>query len=252
MVEMNKVYHGDCLDVMKDITSKSVDMVLSDLPYGMTSKCEWDTKIPLMSLWEQYRRVIRDNGAIVLTASQPFTSELVMSNLEMFRYEWIWKKTRFSNQMLAKKQPLKIHENILVFGKSGIKYNPQNLIKVGKVTRQGKKLSKVVANGIRKTKYFQEYSNYPISIQLVKNETGLHSSQKPVKLFEYLIKTYTNKGDVVLDNCAGSGTTGIACQNTERKYILIEKELKFCGLIKRRLMLNLIQLQKQKFIRERK
>lgn len=234
MVAPNTVIHGDCLDVMKDIPDKSIDMILCDLPYGVTA-CRWDSVIPFEPLWEQYKRVIKDRGAIVLTASQPFTSMLVMSNPKMFKYEWVWEKTRFSNPMLAKIQPLKIHENVLVFGNGKTLYNPQGLIRVGVITKQGKKITDNVGGGVRNTEYYQEYSNYPKSTLLVKNENGLHPTQKPVPLFEYLIRTYTNEGDIVLDNCAGSGTTAIACINTNRKYILIEKEEQYISIIKDRI-----------------
>lgn len=233
--ELNSVIQGDCLEVMKDIPDNSINMILCDLPYGTTA-CRWDTIIPFEPLWEQYKRIIKDNGAIVLTASQPFTSALVMSNPKMFKYEWIWQKTRFSNQMLAKIQPLKIHESCLVFSNGKTNYYPQGLIRVDKVTKQGKKVTDNVGGGERKTEYFQEFSNYPKSIQVVSNETGLHPTQKPVALFEYFIKTYTNEGDIILDNCAGSGTTGVACKNTSRNYILIEKEPEYVEIIKKRLL----------------
>jgi len=230
----NVIYNEDCFETFNRIDDKSIDMVLCDLPYGTTA-CKWDTRIPLEPLWKEYKRIIKDHGAIVLTASQPFTSVLVMSNIKIFKYEWVWEKTRFSNQMLAKIQPLKIHENILVFGDGKVNYYPQDLIRINQVTKQGKKITDNVGGGNRPTEYFQEFSNYPKSVQLVSNETGLHPTQKPVALFEYLIKTYTNEGDTVLDNCAGSGTTGVACQNLNRNYILIEKEPKYCDIILKRL-----------------
>jgi len=156
----------------------------------------------------------------------------------MFKYEWIWEKTRFSNQMLAKKQPLKIHENILSFYKNQPDYNPQGIIEVNKITKQGKNVTEILRYDKRKTEYIQTHTNYPKTIQLFNNETGLHPTQKPVKLFEYLIKTYTNENDIVLDNCAGSGTTGIACLNTNRNYILIEKEEEYVKIIKKRIKLE--------------
>ncbi len=231
---MNKVILGDCLEVMKDIPNKSIDMILCDLPYGTTA-CKWDVVIPFEPLWEQYKRIIKDNGAIVLTASQPFTSALVMSNIKMFKYSWVWQKTRFSNQMLAKYQPLKMHEDVLVFSKLKHNYQPQGLVRVDKLTRQGKKITDNIGGGERATVYRQEFTNYPKSIQVFKNETGYHPTQKPVALFEYLIKTYTNEGDLVLDNCAGSGTTGVACKNLNRNYILIEKEQEYIDIINKRL-----------------
>ena len=233
-LEINSVYQGDCLELMKNIADGSVDMILADLPYGTTA-CKWDTIIPFEPLWEQYKRIIKPNGAIVLTASQPFTSALVMSNPKMFRYSWVWQKTRFSNQMLAKHQPLKIHEDILVFSSLKHNYQPQGLVRVDKLTRQGKRITDNIGGGERATVYRQEFTNYPKSIQVFKNETGHHPTQKPVALFEYLIKTYTNEGDLVLDNVAGSGTTGVACQNLNRNFILMEQEPEYVEIIKQRL-----------------
>ena len=234
MLQINSVNNGNCLDLMSDINDKSIDMILADLPYGTTA-CKWDTVIPFEPLWAHYKRIIKDNGAIVLTASQPFTSALVMSNIKMFKYEWIWEKTRFSNQMMAKIQPLKIHESALVFSNGKCIYHPQGLKRVDKVTKQGSKITDNIGGGNRKKEYFQEFSNYPRSIQEFKNQTGLHPTQKPVALFEYLIKSYTNEGELVLDNCAGSGTTAIACLKTNRNYILIEQEGKYCDIANKRI-----------------
>lgn len=233
-MEINNIYNGDCLELMHQIDDKSIDMILCDLPYGTTA-CKWDSVIPFEPLWAHYKRIIKDNGAIVLTASQPFTSALVMSNIKMFKYEWIWQKTRFSNQMMAKIQPLKIHESVLVFSNGKCNYYPKGLIRVDKLTKQGKKVTDNVGGGERSTSYFQEFSNYPKSIQEFKNQTGMHPTQKPVALFEYLIKTYTNEGELVLDNCAGSGTTGIACKNTNRNFILIEKDFDYFEIAKNRI-----------------
>lgn len=239
-----EVIQGDCLVEMQKIPDKSIDMILCDLPYGTTA-CKWDTIIPFEPLWEQYKRIIKDNGAIVLTASQPFTSALVMSNIKMFKYNWYWIKnaTGFLN---AKKMPMKSVEDVCVFYNNLPTYNPQNLIKVdepkinhnskARRTESGKGLS--THNGGRLTKdYIQEFSNYPKQHLIFSNEKGLHPTQKPVALFEYLIKTYTNEGDIVLDNCAGSGTTGVACQNLKRDFILIEKEPEYVEIIKKRLTL---------------
>jgi site-specific DNA-methyltransferase (adenine-specific) len=235
MLEINRIHQGDCLELMKQIDDKSVDMILCDLPYGTTA-CKWDTIIPFDKLWEQYKRIIKDNGAIVLTASQPFTSALIMSNIEWFKCEWIWQKTRFSNQMLAKFQPLKIHENVLIFSNGRTNYYPQGLVRVDKITKQGKKVTDNVGGGERKTEYYQDFGNYPKSIQLFKNETGLHPTQKPVELFEYLIRTYSNEGDIVLDNCVGSGTTAIACINTNRNFIGMEKEESYIEICNNRIL----------------
>lgn len=241
----NKVIQGDCLEVMKMIPDKSIDMVLCDLPYGTTA-CKWDTIIPFEPLWEQYKRVIKDNGAIVLTASQPFTSALVMSNIKMFKYEWVWEKNKPSGMATAKYMPMKIHENILVFGKTKTKFNPikeltkskSSLINARKgYTNKGNFISEI--NNIKATQNkWNEFVN-PRSILKIDTEAHrkgrLHPTQKPVALFEYLIKTYTNEGDLVLDNCAGSGTTGVACKNLGRNFILIEKEPEYIEVIKKRL-----------------
>ena len=234
-IELNKIYCADCLEVMKGIPDKSIDMILCDLPYGTTA-CKWDTIIPFEPLWEQYKRIIKDNGAIVLFGSQPFTSALVMSNIKMFKYEWVWDKDRSCGSMLAKIRPLKYHENILVFCKKKEKYYPQKT--------KGKMQNK--ASGGKSDNYgkvpivrYMSDEYYPRSIQTFKachNMTGkLHPTQKPVALFEYLIKTYTNEGDLVLDNCAGSGTTGVACKNLNRNFILIEKEQKYVDIAKKRI-----------------
>jgi len=241
----NTVIHGDCLEVMKDIPDKSIDMILCDLPYGTTA-CKWDTIIPFEPLWEQYKRIIKDNGAIVLTASQPFTSALVMSNIKMFKYEWVWEKSRTVGFLNAKNAPMKKHESILVFSKgntancnkNNMLYFPQGLIKINKHSKSVyQKNNSIVGNRPSRTKdYIAKYSGYPNSILKINNESKqLHPTQKPVALFEYLIKTYTKEGDLVLDNCAGSGTTGVACINTNRNFILIEKEQEYIDIINQRL-----------------
>ena len=214
---------GDCLERMKEIPSGSVDMILADPPYGTTA-CKWDSVIPFEPMWEQLKRVIKPNGAIVLFGSEPFSSALRMSNIKQYKYDWVWEKSRFANQMLAKIQPLKIHELLHVFSSGKVQYNPQGLIEVNKVTKQGKKVTDNNGGGVRKSEYMQTHTNYPRSILRFKSESNtVHSTQKPVPLLEYLIKTYTNEGDLVLDNTAGSGTTAIAAENTGRKWICIEQ-----------------------------
>ena len=231
----NRIICGDCLEVMKDIPDKSVDMILCDLPYGTTA-CKWDTIIPFEPLWEQYKRIIKDNGAIVLTASQPFTSALVMSNIKDFRYCWVWNKKKGGNIMNLKSQPYKVHEDVCVFSIKQHLYFP---IMTDQKERTGKTYSKGEANGIDNygdTRIYKQ--KYPKSILEISNadQRGKkHPTQKPVALFEYLIKTYTNEGDLVLDNCAGSGTTGVACKNLNRNYILIEKEPEYIDIINKRL-----------------
>ena len=253
--QASEVLQGDCLELMKDIPDGSVDMILADLPYGTTA-CKWDTIIPFEPLWEQYKRVIKPNGAIVLTASQPFTSALVMSNPKMFRYSWVYKKRCASNFAQAKYAPMKEHEDVLVFAKSKPLYNPI------KEVRQGSGSSRVKYKFSEATRHksgdfvgnmtglFDEVADdlrYPSSVQefnnRAKGDRGYHPTQKPVALFEYLIKTYTNEGDLVLDNVAGSGTTGVAAMNTNRNFILMEQEPEYVEIIKKRLELNKEQLE---------
>ena len=238
-----KLIHGDCLEIMKKIPDGKIDMILCDLPYG-TTKAKWDTIIPFDLLWESYNRIIKDNGAIVLTASQPFTSSLIMSNPKMFRHTWVWDKKFAGNFANAKIQPMKVHEDVVVFSKKKVIYNPQMIdrdqpIKGGGMTDSGTtnygNNSEFVA--LKKT-YDQKY---PISIISVPRKLGkgsLHPTEKPVDLFEYLIKTYTEEGGLVLDNCVGSGTTLVACQNTGRKGIGIELEKEYCEVSKQRLEEN--------------
>lgn len=240
----NQVICGDCLEVMKDIPDKSIDMILCDLPYGTTA-CKWDTIIPFEPLWKEYKRIIKDNGAIVLTASQPFTSTMVMSNPDMFKYELIWDKKRGYEPQLANIRPQKSHENILIFCKGKTIYNPQKTLldKIDKRVGSGRKNNRLDGTGHNIlssiTSGEKEYKDrFPLSIQFFSNanqKDKTHPTQKPVALFEYLIKTYTNEGDIVLDNCAGSGTTGMACKNLNRNYILIEKEPEYIDIINKRL-----------------
>jgi len=243
-LEVNKIYLGDCLEVMKLIDDKSIDMILCDLPYGTTA-CKWDTIIPFEPLWEQYKRIVKDNGAIVLTASQPFTSALVMSNVKMFKYEWVWESNKSPNFAQAPYMPLKNVENVLVFSYGGcahpaknrMKYNPQGVTKVSKVCKQ-KTVGKYLHRGGMPTAetYEQRGTGYPTQvIRVDKDSKTIHPTQKPVALFEYLIKTYTNEGDLVLDNCIGSGTTAIACINTSRNWIGIEKDEKYVEIANQRI-----------------
>jgi site-specific DNA-methyltransferase (adenine-specific) len=235
------IFEGDCLEIMPTLEDKSVDMILCDLPYGTTA-CKWDTIIPFEPLWTQYKRLIKDNGAIVLTASQPFTSALVMSNPEMFKHEWVWIKNRGSNFANTVREPFKEHESVLVFAYGKWTYHKQMQNRTGGGVG-------LIGKSIRgQTTPTDNYGNFtgwkteslselriPSSWQKFNTEVGLHPTQKPVALFEYLIRTYTNEGDTVLDSCAGSGTTGVACLNTNRKFILIEKDAGYCEIIRKRL-----------------
>ena len=235
-MELNKIYNEDCLVGMKDIPDKSVDMILCDLPYGTTA-CKWDTIIPFEPLWEQYERVIKDNGAIVLTSSQPFTSALIMSKPELFKHEWIWKKQKPTNFYQVKQQPLKEHESVLVFAKKRITYNPQGTVPVN-IKNGRKNKSSNLYSKYDGGDYVQKVGNYPRSILFYPTEGDkyrIHPTQKPVALFEYLIKTYTNKGETILDNCMGSGTTAIAAINTNRNYIGFELDKKYCELANNRI-----------------
>jgi len=242
--DLNTIIHGDCLDVMPDIPAGSVDMILADLPYGTTA-CHWDSIIPLEPLWAEYKRVIKPRGAIVLTAGQPFTSMLVMSNLEWFKYNWVWEKPLISGFLDANRRPLNNVEDVLVFSDGQTTYNPQ--------FTQGQ----AHLNGTRKRENFPDVYNgfnatttttttttyYPRRIVRIKNQRveGQHPTQKPVALFAYLIRTYTNPGDLVLDNVAGSGTTAIAAIDTGRNWLCIEKDAEYHRLASERIAERLRQ-----------
>jgi len=225
MLEENRIHLGDCLDLMPSIPSKSVDMILCDLPYGNTS-CSWDSIIPLNRLWAEYERVIKDNGAIVLTANAHFVFTLHASNPKWFRYEWIWEKSTGSGYLNANIAPLRNHENILVFYKMMPTYNPQTEKKVIPYTLDNESGEVHSVYGKKKRFRRQEKIGYPKTIIRFENgnTNSIHPTQKPVALFEYLIKTYSNEGELVLDNCSGSGTTAIACMNTNRRFICIERD----------------------------
>ena len=238
---LNQIICGDCLEVMKDMPDKSVDMILCDLPYGTTA-CKWDTIIPFEPLWEQYKRLIKDNGAIVLTASQPFTTSLIASNMQMFKYCWIWDKKFAGNFVNTKIAPLKTYEDVVVFGSGKIKYFPQ-MTKRDKPIKSGKRANSRHISGTDEVTIYQAEqkiydTKYPTAIINIPRRVGekvAHPTQKPVALFEYLIKTYTNEGEIVLDNCIGSGTTAVAALNTGRFFIGIEKEPKYVEIARQRL-----------------
>jgi len=219
------LYHGDCLEVMAGLPDNSVDMILCDLPYGTTA-CKWDTVIPFEPLWAQYRRVAKKNAAIVLTASQPFTTALIASNMREFRYCWVWDKVSVGNPQLAKVQPLKSHEDVCVFGSGRVTYNPQGLVELENPKAKGAALGNEGLGHIkRRMDYVQTHTNYPRAIiRFPRPPKAVHPTQKPVALMEYLIRTYTQEGETVLDNCMGSGTTGVACANTGRRFVGIERD----------------------------
>lgn len=249
LLEFNSVYQGDCLELMQNIADKSVDMILCDLPYGTTA-CKWDNVIPFEPLWEQYERVIKDNGAIVLTSSQPFTTKLIESNFKLFKYCWYWIKSKPNGWQHAKNKPMTKVEEVVVFSKAPMghisqlgdkrmTYYPQGIKYIGKkkvtAVAHGKMMG---ARPNQVGKEYEAFTGFPHNVLEYPNVTGtqaLHPTQKPVALLEYLIKTYTNEGDLVLDNVAGSGTTGVACQNLNRDFILIEKEPEYVEIIKQRL-----------------
>lgn len=226
-MELNKIYNEECIEGMKRIEDKSVDMILCDLPYGTTA-CKWDTIIPFNKLWEQYERVIKDNGAIVLTATQPFTSALIMSNVNNFKYNWTWDKVTAKGHLVAKYRPMQQTEDVCVFGKGRINYYPIMELrdKVRKDVSVEYSRTQIIGGTTSKEKEkILRTHKYPKTILKYSNasqKNKIHPTQKPVELFEYLIKTYTNEGETVLDNCMGSGTTAIACINTNRNYIGFE------------------------------
>lgn len=243
---INTIHEGNCLELMRDIPDKSVDMILCDLPYGTTA-CKWDTVIPFEPLWKQYERIIKDDGAIVLTASQPFTSALVMSNPKLFKYEVIWEKTSVTNPFMAKKQILKKHESILIFYKKQPTYNPQMVPRDPKNKRTRSKAN-YSHNGVFGKATMtpgdstRDY-NLPHSVLKFSRDVGnqhtkkrtFHPTQKPVAMFEYFIRTFTNEGETVLDNCIGSGTTGVAALNTGRNFIGIEKDAEYVRIARERI-----------------
>lgn len=243
------IYQGDCLEVMKRIEDKSVDAIICDLPYGTTA-CKWDNVIPFEPLWEQYNRIIKDNGAIVLFGSQPFTSALVMSNPKMFKYEWIWEKAVGSNFTVVKYQPMKEHENILVFGKNKVNYYPIMQERKGSGNQRikykrtscigGNVYNNIIDNRCIDPSEYKKLRN-PSSVQFFNNREntrGLHPTQKPIALLEYLINTYTNEGETILDNCMGSGSTCVACQNINRKFIGIELDENYYNIALKRIKEN--------------
>lgn len=237
---MYDLHLGDCLQLLPQVPDQSVDMIMCDLPYGTTQN-KWDSVIPLEPLWSEYKRICR--GAIVLTASQPFSSVLVTSNLGMFKYEWIWRKSRVTGVLNAKHQPLRQHEVVLVFCKGKTTYNAQGVEECNKRTGTGRKAGKTSSSEnygkITETEdggYTQTQTGWPRSVLEVQSVSNtVHPTQKPVALMEYLIRTYTNEGEVVLDNCMGSGTTGVACMNSGRRFIGMEQNPEYFAIAQSRI-----------------
>ena len=233
-----ELWQGDCLELMKDIPDKSVDCIITDLPYG-TTQCKWDIIIPFEPLWRQYNRIIKDNGAIVLFGTEPFSSHLRLSNLKNYKYDWIWDKVKGTGFLNAKRQPMRNHELISVFYKKQCTYNPQKTYghKMKKSYRS-KDLQTDVYGEMKNDYTYESTERYPRSIQVFSTDTqnsSLHPTQKPVALIEYLIKTYTNDGELVFDSCMGSGTTGVACINTNRRFIGIELDNNYFEIAKERI-----------------
>ena len=256
-----ELLHGDCLELMKNIKDKSIDMILCDLPYGTTS-CKWDSIIPFEPLWEHYKRIIKDNGAIVLFAQQPFTTLLISSNINEFRHNIVWHKDKCANFLHAKNQPRKTTEDIIVFSKEGsgfvhnsknkCTYNPQMISrKPRKQMKETKRSENIIeirggSCSFKQGEDFIADKSYPENIVYFKTEhkNRLHPTQKPVDLLEYLIKTYTNENEIVLDNCMGSGSTGVACINIDRNFIGMEKDEKYFEIAKDRIEKHLKTIDK--------
>lgn len=245
-MQLNSIYQADCFDILPKIESSSVDLILADLPYN-TTKAHWDKALDLESLWIQYKRIIKPNGAILLFAQSPFDKILGCSNLEMLKYEWIWEKTQATGFLNAKKMPLKAHENILVFYKKPPVYNPQKTQghnpmhsytkrpEVQNKTELYGEMKGTISGGGDTDRFPRSVLKFPSDKQKNKSNGTIHPTQKPLMLCEYFIKTYTNEGDLVLDNVAGSGTTGLACKNLNRDFIMIEKEEKWVNVIEKRI-----------------
>ena len=235
-MELNKIYNVDCLEMMRTLPDKCIDAVICDPPYGTTA-CKWDTCIPFEPMWEQLKRITKKNGAIVLFGSQPFTSALVMSNPKMFKYEWVWDKKIPSGMSFAKSQPMRQTECISVFCDGKTVYNPQMTKRVKPIKGGGMKASdSAMTNGYKALKKTYNYKNPTTLISFDKIRKGsVHPTQKPVDLMEYLIKTYTNEGETVLDFTMGSGTTGVACQNTNRNFIGCELDKDYFEIAQKRL-----------------
>mgnify|MGYP003652988166 CR=1 FL=1 len=243
-MKRNEIYLGDCLELMpKHIEDKSIDMIFCDLPYG-TTQCKWDSVIDLPKLWSEYKRVIKDNGAIVLFASQPFTTTLISSSLKMFRYELIWDKIRSATGLNAKRMPMKTHENISLFYKKPPTYNPQMTEgkPFDKTKYNGQKeIANVTGGGVKVSKK-NNGTRFPVSIhkfsQNWSRQQQIHPTQKPIALMEYLIKTYTNENGLVLDFTMGSGSTGVACVNTNRNFIGIEQDENYYDIAVKRIAIT--------------
>lgn len=234
-----KLYNGECLEVMQELIDSGVkvDMILTDPPYGTTA-CKWDSIIPFEPMWDRVNKLIINNGVIALFSSQPFTTKIINSNIDRFKYCWYWEKEKAGNFQLAKKRPMKRIEEVCIFYTNFGNYNPQGLIECNKIVKNNKTKNGTMGHLSsvgKRHEYVQKFTNYPNDRINFKNEKGLHESQKPVELLEYLIKTYTQENETVLDFTMGSGSTGVACMNTNRKFIGIELDEKYFEISKRRI-----------------
>lgn len=243
----NEIFFGDCIELLKKIPDNSIDMILCDLPYG-TTQCKWDTVLPMEELWIEYNRVCKERAAMVFTSAQPFTSSLVMSNVKYFKYTWVWEKSKATGYLNAKKMPMRAHEDICVFYRKPPTYNPQMV--QGTPYDKGKAHRPTDVYGAQKGKIHVKSESglrYPRTVQYFKTAESegkvFHSTQKPLALFEYLIKTYTNEGELVLDNCIGSGTTALACINTNRNYVGMEIDPDFYNIAQERTKQALLNLE---------
>ena len=234
-----KLYNADCFDIFPLIQDKSIDAIICDLPYGRTA-CKWDSILPFDKLWNEYKRIIKDNGAIVLFGSEPFSSLLRVSNLDWYRYDLIWEKSRATGFLEANNKPMKKHENISIFGfgkcsngcKIRLNYNPQGIKTINKLTKRTKRGENLGERNNQSNEYIRKFTNYPNSIikTIDSQKDKLHPTQKPLELIEYLVKTYSNEKELIFDNCMGSGTTGLACKNLNRNFIGIEKDEKYYNI----------------------
>lgn len=251
-IKKNNIYHMDCLEGMKLIPDQSIDFILCDLPYGITDH-EWDEIIPFPLLWEQYERLIKPEGAIALTATESFTNKVIQSNPSLYKYKWIWMKNRYGHFVNAKNRPMSAFEEVLIFSKASIanrsklkmNYFPQGLVRKQKPTiyRERESQFGTLNRNYRSLEEPEQYTNYPNNILNIPYEEGLHPTQKPVALFKYLIKTYTQEGMTVLDNCMGSGTTAIACLDSNRFFIGFEKDTHFFEVCQKRITENTTQME---------
>jgi site-specific DNA-methyltransferase (adenine-specific) len=257
-METNKIYQGDCLELMKQLEDKSVDLILCDLPYGVMDS-GWDKGIDLIKLWNEYRRIIKDLGVIVLFGNNIFSFKLVIPAIDLFKYKYVWIKTNSTMFVHSKNRPLVKHEDILIFSKASMghksllgdkrmPYNPQDLIIYGKKIKKGNgRFGKYIGNRpSHQDEIVREFTNYPMDVLECQEDIGttkLHTSQKPLELCEFLIKTYSSEGDLVLDNCIGSGTTAVACTNTKRNFIGIELSEEYCKLSEERIQKELSQVK---------